>query len=212
MPTGIFEELHYLMGFEDTFINLMEEPEAMHELIAYLGDYRLAMAKLFVEKLHPDAVLSHDDWGSKQSLFMQPDVWREFFKPEYERLYRYFKDNGVYVLHHADSHCQDIVEDMVDIHIDAWQGVLSTNDIPVIQQQLAGRMVFMGGIDSVIDREDQTEEEIRAETRRVCDAYGPGGHFIPCLTYGLKDSGIFPLTDPIIKDEIHRWNKEHGYE
>ena len=25
------------------------------------------------------------DWGSKQSLFISPDTWREFIKPQYER-------------------------------------------------------------------------------------------------------------------------------
>ena len=33
---------------------------------------------------------------------------------------------------------------------------------------------------------DSTEEEIRANVRDACDAYAPGGHFIPCITYGLK--------------------------
>ena len=39
-PTGVFERLHFLMGFEDTFVNLMTEPEAMKDLCEAIGEYR----------------------------------------------------------------------------------------------------------------------------------------------------------------------------
>ena len=123
------------------------------------------------------------------------------------------KDHGVIVIHHADSYCEPIVEDMAEIGIDIWQGVLPSNDIPAIQKKLQGRMVLMGGIDAaVVDRADSTEEEIRAEVRRACESYGPGGHFIPCLTYGLKDSGIYPNVDATIEDEIDRYNQQNAKE
>ena len=208
MGTGIFEQSHYLMGMEDALVAPLLEPEAAHELIAAIAEYRFTYTKLLVDNLHPDVILSHDDWGSKDNLFFPPDVWREFFKPHYARMYGYMRDNGVVVIHHSDSYCQPIARDMVDVGIQIWQGVLVTNDIVELQKELDGDLVFMGGIDSVIDREDQTEEEIRAEVRRTCELNGPGGHFIPCLTSGLKASGIFPLTDPIIDDEIGRYNEE----
>ena len=120
------------------------------------------------------------------------------------------KDHGVIVMHHADSFCEPIVEDMVEIGIDIWQGALPENDIPKIQKLLDGRMTLMGGLDaSVVDRVDSTEEEIRADVRRACETYAPGGHFIPCITYGLKGT-IFPHVDPIIDDEIQRYNREHS--
>lgn len=70
-------------------------------------------------------------------------------------------------MHHADSYLEPIVEDMAEIGVDIWQGVLNTNNIAAISQKVGDRMLLMGGIDSVIDREDATEEEIRKETRRA---------------------------------------------
>ncbi len=208
-PTGVFERLHFLMGFEDTLVNLMLEPEAMEDLCAAIGEYRYNGFKLMVDSVHPDVMLSHDDWGSKTSLFMQPDVWREFIKPNYEKSFNYMHDNGVIIMHHSDSFLEPIVEDMIDLHIDIWQGVLPQNDIPKLQKQIDGRMALMGGIDAaIVDREDSTEEEIRREVRRVCDEYAPGGNFIPCITYG-GPGPIYPHVDPIINDEIDRWNAEH---
>lgn len=207
MGTGVFEQTHNLMGIEDACVNTILEPEALHELLDVIGEYRFAYTKLLVDNLHPDIIISHDDWGNKTSLFISPEAWREFIKPQFVKMYKYMKDNGVIVIHHADSYCEPIAEDMVELGVDLWQGVLPTNNILKLQKELNGRMTLMGGIDSWIDRVDSTEEEIRKEVRRACETYGPGGHFIPSLTYGLPGA-LFKHVDPILEDEINRYNKE----
>lgn len=207
MGTGIFEQSHFLMGFEDTLLNTLAEPEAYADLLETIFEYRMTYAKLLVENLKPDIILSHDDWGTKISLFIRPDSWRKFFKPLYAKLYGYMRENSVLVMHHADSYLEDIVEDMAEIGIDIWQGTLPSNDIVSIQKRLDGKMALMGGIDSVIDRPDVTEEEIRKEVRRACTEYKPGGMFIPSITYGFPGS-IYPNVDPVINDEIDRCSKE----
>lgn len=208
LGNGVFERMHFLSGFEDALTNMLLEPEASLELATAIGEYRYQYAKLVVENLHPDVVISLDDWGSKYSMFMSPDTWREIIKPQYAKMYGYLKEQGVIILHHSDSFLEPIVEDMVDLGIDVWQGALPTNDIPKIIKQLDGRMVLMGGVDSIVDREDADEEEIRAEARRACEAYSSFGHFIPCLTYGSPAS-VYPHVYDILSDEIDRFNREH---
>ena len=207
MGTGIFEQLHMLMTFEDTLVNLLLEPEAMAELIDVICEYRLTYMKLIVEHLHPDLICSHDDWGSKTGLFFSVETWRELFKEPYRRLYDYLHENGVIVMHHGDSYMEPLVEDMAEIGVDIWQGVLPTNDITAISEKVGDRMLLMGGIDSVVDRPDATEEEIRAETRRALDAYGHLKGYWPGMTYGGPGS-LYPHVEPIIIDEINRYNKE----
>ena len=207
MGTGIFEQLHMLMTFEDTLMNFLLEPEAMHELIDVICEYRLTYMKLVVENLHPDCIVSHDDWGAKDSLFMSPEVWREFFKEPYRKLYDYLHSQGVIVMHHADSYLEPIVEDMAEIGVDIWQGVLNTNNIAAISQKVGDRMLLMGGIDSVIDREDATEEEIRKETRRACEECGNLKGYWPGITYGGPGT-IYPHVEEIVIDEINRYNEE----
>ena len=206
MATGIFEQCHFLMGFEDTLTNLYEHPQEMHELIDYILEFRLKYAGLLIDKLHPDAILSHDDWGAKESLFMSPEMWREFFKEPYRKLYQYIRSRGVIVIHHADSFLAPIVEDMAEIGVQVWQGVLPENDIPALQKRLNGSMVLMGGIGAAIDRPDSTEEEIRSYVRNALESYCPGGHYIPSITYGGPGT-VFPHVDPIINEEIAAYNQ-----
>ncbi len=205
MATGIFEQTHFLMGFEDTLTGFYEHPKEMHELIEYITDYRLKYVKMLIDGLHPDAIFSHDDWGAKEALFMKPEMWREFYKEPYRRFYGYIRSRGCIAIHHADSYLAPIVEDMVEIGIQCWQGVLPENDIPALQKQLNGRMILMGGIGAAIDRADSTEEEIRPYVRQALRSYCPGGHFIPCITYGALGT-VYPHVDPFIDDEIDKYN------
>ncbi|NLD37304.1 MAG: uroporphyrinogen decarboxylase (URO-D) [Desulfatiglans sp.] len=208
MPTGVFEQLHFLMGFEDTLMNFLAEPECMMELCDYVGEYRYNYMKLIVDNLKPDIMLSHDDWGSKNSMFMSPDTWREFIKPQFVKTYRYMNEKGVIIMHHADSFLEPIVEDMVELGIDIWQGALPQNNIPKIQKQIKGGMVIMGGVDAaIVDRDDSTDDEIRTEVKRALEQYTPGGSFIPGLTYGAPGS-IHPKVDVIFTEELEKFNRE----
>ena len=206
MGTGIFEQCHFLMGFEDTLTNLYEHPQEMHELIEYITEYRLGYVKLLIDNLQPDVIFSHDDWGTKDALFMKPEMWRAFFKEPYRRFYGYIRSRGCIAIHHADSYLAPIVEDMAEIGIQVWQGVLPENDIPALQRRLKGKLVLMGGMGAAIDRADAAPEEIRAYAARTLEECCPLGHFIPSITYGLPGA-VYPHVDKYIDEAIDDYNR-----
>ncbi len=206
-PTGVFEQLHFLMGFEDTLMGFLEEPEAMHELIDYVTQFKMAQIKLLIDNLHPDVIMFHDDWGSKHAMFMSPDTWREFLKEPYKKIYGMMKKEGIITMHHADSFCQPIAQDMVDVGIDIWEGILPSNDIQQVKKDTDYKLTLMGGIDaSLVDRKDWSEDVVRGEVARACKEYQEGGMFIPCLTYGGEGS-IFEGVNDCIMDEVRNQNK-----
>ncbi len=192
MTTGIFERMHFLMGFEDTLVNLLLEPEAMDELAEYIFQWKMEYAKQLIDHLNPDAILSHDDWGAKDRLFMSREIWLGLFKPRYEKLYSYIHSRGVQVIHHADSYLADIADDLLDCHIDVWQGVLPSNNVPELLKKFNGHILLMGGLDAgAIDIPDWTPEIVKNEVERcISQCQGLPG-FIPCMTYGRPGS-IFP--------------------
>ncbi len=208
MVTGLFEASYFLMGFEDTLMNFLMEEESMHELLDALLEWKMDYAKELMDHLDLDAILFHDDLGAKDRLFFSEEVFTEFFKPRYEKLFGYITSRGVQVVLHADSYCEPLVEHFVDMHITTWQGALVTNDFKAMQERVKGRLICMGGIDSYVDREDWSEEEVRGEVRRAIEAYAPYGAFIPCITYGLPES-IYPGVFECIQDEVDKYNKEH---
>lgn len=207
--TGLFELTHMLMGFEDALINYVSEPEAMGELLDVLCDYKLEYLKILIDHVHPDMIHIHDDWGNKKTLFMSPKTWRKLLKPRWARIYDYLKSENVIIQHHADCVCAPIVEDMAEIGVDIWQGVIPQNNIPDIQKRLNGKMALQGGIDGVIfDVENWKEDIVRAEVRRACDEYVPAGYFVPAIPNG---SPITPGINDIVIDEMNTYG-EHFFD
>lgn len=182
---GLFERTHHLMGMQNALMNYMEYPDEMAEILRVIADFKIEYFKLAAKYIKPDIVFYHDDWGTKQNVFLPPRVWRELIKPLHTEIVQTAHDCGIIFMHHADCICQPLVLDMVEMGIDIWQGAIPQNDIVEIQRITEGKLPMVGGIDGPkIDIENITEEEIRAEVRRAFDTYCPGGPFFPDIANG----------------------------
>jgi uroporphyrinogen-III decarboxylase len=195
------------MSMEEALIALYEEPEKMHELIDYLMDHELEYAKVMIEKIKPDCIFHHDDWGSQKSSFISPEMFEEFYLPRYKKIYGFYKDNGVeLIVHHSDSYAANLVPYMVDMGIDIWQGVMTTNNTPELIKEYGGKISFMGDVDSgVVDFPGWTREILEREIERACKNCGKH-YFIPNLTQGLNFSsfpGVYETASEVI-DEMSK--------
>ncbi|MBC3888979.1 hypothetical protein GH810_11710 [Acetobacterium paludosum] len=200
--------MHHLMGMKDALMNFYEEPEAMHELIDYIVDYELEFAKTVIDKIHPDALFHHDDWGSQISTFLAPKMFEEFFLPGYKKLYGFYKANGVeLIIHHSDSFAATLVPDMIEMGMDIWQGVMNTNKIPELIAEYGGKISFMGGLHSgEIDFPEWTPEICAEYVEKACKTNGKK-YYIPCLTSGLPMSS-FPGVYEEVTSQIDKMSRE----
>lgn len=207
---GLFERSHHLMGMETALINYLEYPDEMKALLRVIADYKMKYIRMVAEHAHPDIIFYHDDWGSKQNLFLPPRVWRDIIKPLQKEIADCIHDCGMIYMHHADCICQPIVEDMVEIGVDIWQGTIAQNDIVEIQRVTKGKLPMVGGIDGPkIDIENITEEEIRAEVRRAIDTYVPGGPFFPSIPNGIC---FREWNNSICMDELAKYGRQYALE
>ncbi len=207
---GLFERTHHLMGMETALINYMEYPDEMAGLLRAIADYKKKYIRLVAEKCHPEVIFYHDDWGSKQNLFLPPRVWRELIKPLQKEIADTIHECGMIYIHHADCICQPIVTDMVEIGVDIWQGAIAQNDIPEIQRITEGKLAICGGIDGPkVDIENITEEEIRAEVRRAIDTYCPAGRFYPGIPNGVC---YREWNNSIVMDELEKYGRQYAQE
>ena len=207
---GIFEQCHYLMEIQNCLVAFYEYPDEMHELIDCITQFELDYAAELCKYVKPDALFHHDDWGTQISTFLSPEMFREFIKPAYMKVYGYYKEHGVQlIVHHSDSYAATLVPDMIDMGIDIWQGVMNTNNIPELIKQYGGQITFMGGIDSAsVDYEGWTQEVVHKEVFRACKECGIH-YFIPNASQGLPMS-TFPGVYEALSEEIDKASKELG--
>lgn len=200
--SGTFEMTHYLMGMENAMMNLYEEPEHMHDLIACLTDYEIRYAQQVIERLKPDALFHHDDWGSQIASLLSPQMFKEFYLEPYKKVYSFWKDNGVeLIVHHSDSYAANLVPFMIEMGIDIWQGVMTTNNTPELIKKYGGQISFMGELDSgPLDHPAWDVKTITEHVEKACNTCGKN-YFIPCLTQGINCSsfpGVYEATSKAI--------------
>lgn len=207
MP-GIFEMTHHMMGMEDALMALYEEPECMHGLIERITNFELERAQMIVDRIKPDALFHHDDFGGQASTFISPDMFKDFFLEPYKKVYKFWKENGVeLIVHHSDSYAATFVPHMIEMGIDIWQGTMTTNNIPELIKEYGGQITFMGGLDSAeIDFPKWTPEICARHVAAACESCGKH-YFIPCLTQGLNFSS-FPGVYEEVSRQIDKMSKK----
>jgi uroporphyrinogen-III decarboxylase len=195
---GLFEMCHHLMGMEGAMMSFYDEPDRMHELIEYLIAYEFKLADQLVEHLHPDALFHHDDWGGQRSTFLSPPMFRTFFLEPYKKIYAHWKQRGVdLVVHHSDSYAATLVPDMIEMGIDVWQGVMTTNNTPELIEKYGSQITFMGDIDSgPVDVVDWTPDLVAEHVEKACLRCGKR-YFVPCLTQGGNFSSFPGVYDAV---------------
>ena len=210
---GIFERTHFLMGMEDAFCAFYEEPEAMHDLQRAICNWKLDYIDEYCKHIQPEIVFYHDDWGTKRSTFLSPEMWREFIKPLQKEIADEYHNRGIIYMHHSDCFCEPLANDMMDLGVDIWQGAIPQNDIVAIQEATKdrGQLAMAGGIDGpAIDIEGYPEEDIRAEVRRAIDTYCERGRFFPSIASGIC---FIERNNNIFLDELQKygrqWVQEH---
>ena len=141
---------------------------------------------------------------------MSKDMFEEFYLDGYKQVYGYYKDHGVeLIVHHSDSYAATFVPFMIDMGVDIWQGVMSSNNIPELIKQYGGKISFMGGIDSAkIDFDGSTCEIVHEVAEKACRENGTQKkYYIPCNTMG-GPSTIFPGVYEMLSEEIDKISKE----
>jgi hypothetical protein len=208
MAPGLLEQTHHFMSMETAMMAYVLEPEEVIALVDYLVEWEIKYAGMLMERLHFDALYRHDDWGSSTSTLLSPAMFDELFLPAYKKLYGWYKANGVEIIvHHSDSYAATLVPEMIDIGIDVWQGCIASNDVPSLIKEYGGKISFMGNIDnSIIDRADWREEQIREVVDNACRSCGKL-YYIPNTCMGEPGS-VFPGVYEAVSREIERMSKE----
>ncbi len=182
---GIFERMHFLMGFEDTVCSLLTDEDEARAFADAVTDIKLAWIEKMLAYYKPDMLSFQDDYAFKDGLFFSKDTFREIFKPNLKRVVDLVHDHGVIAKIHCCGKMEDLLDEYIELGVDCLDPVQPVNDIVSMLDKAEGKIGLVGGLDfqNVIDRPDATEETIRAEVRRACDTYGGKG---PFMLYGAS--------------------------
>ena len=185
--SGQFERLNQMIGMENALCSFYEYPDELHEFFDAMLEYKLKCIDLAHKYLNPDVIHMHDDWGTNDNMFFSPELWREYIKPNEEKITQHIHELGMLYIHHSCGYIKQIIPDLVEIGVDAIEPMMPQNDLDEQLEKYGDKMTFMGGIDNrLIDREESTPEEIVAEVRRAMDAFAHKGRYIPYYIQSME--------------------------
>ena len=210
---GLFERMQLLLGFEETMMSLVEEPEACYDLAGAIADHKLRQLEMVAKYIKPDMFTMMDDFSHHRGLFLSVDTFRSVFKPHLQRIVDACKAYGITYKQHNCGKMEALLDDYLEMGITVIDPVQPMNNIPEMKKKTLGRACLMGGLDiqNVVDRPDYTEESIRQETRRCIEEYaGGGGYIIYGASICMRDPEARKPGGriPAIIDDCRKYNGE----
>lgn len=189
---SLFERAWTLRGMENLMIDMVEEPEFVHDLLGAIADYDIAQVRRALD-FDIDAVYFGDDWGSQQGLILGIHRWREFILPQLRRMYGAVRGAGKFQMIHSCGAVAELFDDLVAIGLNCFNPFQpEVMDCAALLPRYRGRLAFHGGLSTQRTLPYGTEEEVRAEARRLLALGREGGYiFAP----GHAVEGDVPLAN-----------------
>ncbi len=140
---GLLERATMLTSMQECMMDAISEPEDFADMLGAVADYKIALIDKMCEYAPIDMITYHDDWGTNNSTFMSPQLWRETVRPHTQRIYDAIHRHGIYLCQHSCGCVSTLVEDMIEMGADSWDGQRSCNDWPELARRYGDRIFLM---------------------------------------------------------------------
>lgn len=174
-----FNMMTFIRGFDNFLSDLYLEQTRVSELADIVFEFEKGIISGFA-RCNVDSVAFHDDWGTQRALMVNPELWRDFFKPRYRDQFEYAHSLGLHVLFHSCGYIMDIIPDLIEIGVDILNlNQVSLMGIDELASRFAGKVCFLCPNDNQCTMPTGDLCKIEAEARKLIDAFGrPSGGFI----------------------------------
>ena len=174
-----FEQLQFLRGTADFYMDLTDPPPAMRDFMATLHAFYCDLLAVWAQT-DVDALRIMDDWGSQRSLLISPAMWRTYFVPMYRDYAQIAHAAGKKFFMHSDGHILAIYPDLIEIGVDALNSQIFCMGIEQLAS-FAGKITFWGEIDRQHLLAFATPDAVEAVVRQVyAQLWRNGGCIAQC--------------------------------
>jgi uroporphyrinogen decarboxylase len=181
MWASLFTTSRSIMGEENFLISLIEQPEVVSALIERLSEFYMSVNEAYFQacRKYIDIFYFGSDFGTQTSMFISPDMFRQFFKPSFKRIIDHARGFGLKVMYHTCGAISDIIPDLIDCGVDILDPVqvsASNMEPSLLAQKFKNKICFHGGISTQTTLPFGKPEDVQAEVTRAIEALGPLGY------------------------------------
>ncbi|MCL2125709.1 MAG: hypothetical protein FWH33_06950 [Oscillospiraceae bacterium] len=207
---GPWMTLISFMGFEGAMLAMAEEPESVKEMFDWMASLYEPYIEKVLDAYKPDIWSMGDDTCTERGPFFSVDMYKDLFKPYYQRFAKQAQERGIPIVYHICGFIEPFIPDMIDFGVKYVEPAQETNDIMALKETYKGQLSYLGGYDwgKHVPRNypNYDEEEVRQDVRNAIDKYSPGG------AYGTLIWPVSFVEDPHIEDlKKLVWNEAYEY-
>lgn len=168
-----WSDMRDLLGYEDSLMNLLLEPEHFASLLDRVVDYNLALARAAVERYDIRIIATTDDIANANGLLVPPAKYFELIAPAFAKAVKGYKDLDCYCIKHCDGDVTPLIEFWIEAGIDCIDPIDPTAGMKMAEfkQKYGDKICLKGNIDCTGALCDGTEEDVEEEVK-ICLAEG----------------------------------------
>jgi uroporphyrinogen decarboxylase len=173
---SMYERAWTLRGMEALLMDLVINPDFVHELMGAICDYNIKQIKHALN-YDIDAVKLGDDWGQQRGLIMGQESWNEFIRPYLARIFKVIKDAGKYVFIHSCGDVDELFDPLVEIGLDNFNPFQpEVMDIYELLPAYRGRLSFHGGLSTQRILPYGSVNDVIEESGKLLELGSAGGY------------------------------------
>lgn len=182
---NLFEWGTFLRRMDYFLTDLYLDPENVHKMLDALMEKHLAGLEKICHYVGDlvDIIRLGDDLGTNNGPFMDPETYREFFKPRHRILTDYIKQHSnAHVFLHSCGSIYKLLPDLIGAGFEIINPV-QTNanemDPKVLKSEFGSDITFWGGgADTRFVLNKSTPEEVRDHVTERLEIFSKGGGFV----------------------------------
>lgn len=184
----IFESAWALRGLDTLMTDFYINPDLTNHLLDETCNYHKAVVCNLV-RLGVDMIWLGDDMGAQSALMIDPELWREYFKPRMAGIISAAKsiNPDVKIAYHTDGCNYDIIPDLIEIGLDVLNPIQTEcMDPEILQEKYGDQLCFFGGIAVQSTLPMGTPESIAKEYQWLKNSIGKGGGWLCAPTHHIQ--------------------------
>ena len=197
-----FSDMRDLLGYEETLIQVLEEPEDFAVLLDRIVDYNLELARLAVERYGIEIIATTDDVATKDGPLLAPSTYFEVIGPSFRKAIQGYRELGCFVVKHCDGNIMPLIDFWIEsgIHcldpIDPSAGL----DLGEMKRKFGDRIAIKGNVDCAGVLQFGTPDEVSAAVRECLAQGGGSGHILSSsntIHRGVKPENYRAMLDTL---------------
>lgn len=193
---GFYWTARELMGTEALSLAWYDQPDLMHEMMQFWGDFLIETARPILSATSVDYICLAEDLAMKTGPLLSPQTYRRFILPHFARVVAFYKSHGCrYVVVDTDGNPEALLGMMIDAGLDAvWPCERAAAQDPARLREKFGRSLRLwGGVD---------KREL---------AKGPAAidEHLRTLRPLIEEGGFIPTVDHTVPPDVSWANFQH---